>query len=88
MAKKRFHDSANEHYAGLQERRAQEREDAGMISEDHNAIANLPQSVVMRPYPKNYGYLPEVLDDTIRGIDKQVDMDDSKRSKNFMPKKV
>lgn len=93
MAKKRYY--ANEHslekheyYAGAQDRRRQEMHDAGMIREDHSAIANLPQGVVMRPYEKNYGYLPEVLDDTIRGIDDQIRADDSGRSRHFKPKKV
>ncbi len=41
----------------------------GMIHEDHSEIANLPQEVVYKEYPKmpmggNYR-----LDDTIRGVD-------------------
>lgn len=45
----------------------------GMISEDHSAPANLPQHVVHKFYPKeNYIDMHE-LDDTIRGVDGQVD---------------
>lgn len=78
----------SEHYAGMEPRRRQELEDAGMIREDHSAIANMPQGVVMRPYPKSSGYMPEVLDDTIRGIDRQIDLDDSITKRDFAPKKV
>lgn len=75
------------HYEGRMDRRNQEMMDAGMIHEDSREIANLPQHVEMKPYPKSYKYLPEDLDDTIRGIDRQIDYDDSKRNENFYPKK-
>ena len=48
MAAKRHY--ASEHYAGHSERRRQESEDSSMIHEDHNAVANMPQNVIMRPY--------------------------------------
>lgn len=79
---------SNGYYSGEKDRRRMEMHDAGMISEDHSAIANLPQGVVMKPYPKNGNYLPEDLDDTLRGVDAQIKLDDSQRSRNFMPKKV
>lgn len=75
-------------YDSYDERRALERRDSEMISEDHSAIANMPQNVIMREYPKTHGYTPEDLDDTIRGIDRQMDMDNSQKMKNYMPKKV
>lgn len=77
-----------ENYAGMEPRRRQELEDAGMIREDHSQIANLPQQVMMKPYPKTGPYLPEGLDDTITSIDDQMDYDDSQRRKHFYPKKV
>lgn len=90
-----FKDRYDEHrgmeramHAGMDPRRRQEMEDAGMIHEDHSAIANLPQNVMVKAYPKTGPYLPEVLDDTIRGVDRQMDGDDSKRAEHFMPKKV
>ena len=85
--KKKFHDSrlkeamGREHYAGKDERREQERKDFMMISEDHSSMANLPQQVMMKEYPKfMYGLDPD-LDDTVRGIDKQMydDMNQMKR---------
>jgi hypothetical protein len=85
MAAKRHYD---EHYAGRESRRHEEMRDGGMIHEDHSAIANMPQEVMMKPYPKTGPYMPENLDDTIRGVDKQMDMDDSKRRQHMHPKKV
>jgi hypothetical protein len=76
------------YYEGAEPRRRQEMEDAGMIREDHSAIANLPQNVSMKPYPKEGGYLPEDLDDTLRGIDRQMGFDNRKKMEHFYPKKV
>lgn len=84
MAKRHY----DELYAGAGARRTQEMQDAGMISEDRSAIANLPQSVMIKAYPKTGPYMPEGLDDRISGIDKQMDMDDSKRRAHNVPKKI
>lgn len=78
----------NDFYAGMDARRRQELEDAGMIHEDQRAIANLPQEVMIKAYPIPGRYLPEGLDDTIRGIDHQIDYDDGKRQSHIYPKKV
>ncbi|HZW61473.1 MAG TPA: hypothetical protein VFF04_04580, partial [Candidatus Babeliales bacterium] len=75
-------------YAGAEARRRQEMRDAGMIHEDPRAIANLPQDVRIQPYPRHYDYMPEGLDDTIRGVDQQMGFDDSQRSRHLFPKKV
>lgn len=80
--------NANEFYAGMPARRRQEIEDAGMIHEDQNAIANLPQYVKIQAYPQNRNYLEEGLDDTIRGVDDQMGYDDNQRQEHFYPKKV
>lgn len=86
---KRYHSSQrNEHYAGMDSRRHQELSDAGMIHEDHNAVANMPQEVMMKFYPKTGPSMPEDLDDTLRGVDSQMDHDDSQRRRGFAPKKV
>ena len=69
-------------------RRTQEMQDGGMIREDLRAIANLPQEVMIKPYPRTGPYLPEGIDDTIRGVDMQMDYDDSQRSAHLYPKKV
>ena len=42
-----------------------------MISEDHHAIANMPQHVVYKPYTHGRSYLNTYLDDTMSGIDHQ-----------------
>jgi len=75
-------------YAGSEPRRRQEMQDAGMIYEDHNAIANLPQQVMIKEYPKTGPYMPEGLEDSIVGVDHQMDYDDSQRKEHFYPKKV
>lgn len=67
--KKRFYDGD---YSGhLNNARRQEHRDFEMISEDHNAVANLPQEVKYHAWPKAAHYADFDLDDTIRGIDKQ-----------------
>lgn len=76
------------YYDGIESRSRMEKQDGGMISEDHSAVANLPQNVMMKPWPKAHDYLPENLDDTIRGIDRQIGEDHSKNMKHFKPKKV
>lgn len=77
-----------EYYAGVDPRRTQEMEDAGMIKMDMHAIANLPQDVQIKPYAYDGPYLPEGLDDTIRGVDHQIDRDDRGRAHHNVPKKV
>ena len=85
MAKRYYNEG---YYEGEEGRRTQEMQDGGMIREDRSAVANLPQNVMYKAYPKDRDYMPEDLDDTIRGIDKQINLDDSKRDKRMMPKKV
>lgn len=88
LSEHRHHMIRDGHYEGMDPRRRQEMEDAGMIHEDHHAIANMPQNVIMRPYPDPYEYIPEDLDDTIRGIDRQKGMDYGQTMRHLKPKKV
>ncbi len=86
MAKhKKYHDSGR--HEAHEARRHDEMSEAGMIREDHSKIANLPQEVMMKPYPAAYSYEPEEYDDTIRGVDRQLAMDDNKRKKHWNPHK-
>lgn len=92
MAKKRFYDnkkraSRNESYAGMRARDAQEARDWSMIWEDRNAVANLPQEVIYKAYPKNDGSLSEGLNDTITGIDRQISIDKRKMLAKLSPEK-
>ncbi len=84
----RGHKIRGGHYEGMDPRRRQEMEDAGMINEDHSAIANMPQGVIMREYPRENDYTPENLDDTIHGIDRQKSMDYDHMKRHLKPKKV
>lgn len=45
----------------------------GMLSEDRNEVANLPQHVIQKEYPKSRFSDKYELDDTIRGIDENID---------------
>lgn len=85
MAKKRYYEGK---YEGMSERRRQEKMDGGMISEDMSAIANLPQGVIYREYPKyGAGYVDGRINDTARGIEDQVASDDRSMMKKLSPEK-
>jgi len=86
MAAKRHHHREG-HYEGHEGRRHQEMRDAGMIHENHAAIANLPQEVMIKPWPDGGSYMPEKLDDSIRGVNEQISADDSKRMQHLKPHK-
>lgn len=61
----------------------------GMIREDRSAIANLPQNVIMREYPRyGNGYEGGMLNDKLSGIDRQMEMDDNQMMRRVKPKKV
>lgn len=81
---KRYHSG---HYEGMEGRRHEEMLAGGMIKEDRSAIANLPQEVRITPYPKETNYEPEMLDDTINGVDGQMRADNAGRSKHMKPHK-
>lgn len=66
MAKTRFHSDP---------RREQERIDSSMISNDRTSTANLPQASIQKDWPKSGHYTDSGLNDTIGGIDKQMDTD-------------
>ena len=84
----RMGSARGEYYAGAEPRRRQEMADAGMIHEDPRSVANLPQNVVMNYYPKDNGYTPEDLDDTLMGVERQMNYDNGKKLAHFYPKKV
>lgn len=92
----RSHESRGmEHYEKSMEmhgtshsRRHEEMRHAGMINEDHMAVANLPQEVHYYPYPKPYDRdMSEALDDTMTGIDNRMRYDDDEMHRHMNPKK-
>lgn len=84
---KRFHESIRKQ--GMEYIHSQEQQDGAMIHEDRGAIGLMPQNVVMRPYPKAQYFLTDVLNDTITGIDHQMNtLDGAKISRMKAPKKV
>lgn len=87
-AKKGLHDlAAHEFYAGAANKNRQEYEDSQMIYENHSAIANLPQEVMIKHYPSVSGYMPAGLDDGISGIDRQMSKDNSQKMIHLSPRK-
>jgi len=82
--KKNIKDSAYrsvELYAGPSLRRQMEMEGSGMIYEDRDAIANLPQNVMMKEYAK-MPYPDYQVPDTIKGIDVQMYEDSDEKKSN------
>jgi hypothetical protein len=75
-------------YAGESARVRMEHHDGGMIMEDHSAVANLPQNVMIKPWEREENYMPENLTDDIRSVDRQINLDKSKRNAHLVPKKV
>ena len=74
-------------YEGLNRARDMERSDFSMINEDRSAIANLPQQVMYKEWPKARHYHDYGLDDTIKGIDRQLDKDNAKMESHLQPEK-
>lgn len=76
-----LHRLGDEFYAGMRGRTVQEHEDYTMLHEDRHAIANMPQQVIMKEYPRRHYSMDENLNDDIRGVDVQ-QRDDGKRQKH------
>lgn len=57
-----------------------------MIKNDNSKIANLPQDAVMKTYP-HPGMLDENYDDSMEGIDRQMDKNSSVLKKQYSPHK-
>lgn len=76
--KKRHHDGAA---------RQERHEESGEIRENKSSVANMPQEVSYKPWPKGGHYEDYYLDDTISGIDKQMDEDGAKMKKHLQPGK-
>lgn len=61
--------------------------DSGMINSDHSSMANMPQNVMMKEYPKmGYGLDP-YLNDTQSGIDNQIGADISQMKRHISKSK-
>jgi hypothetical protein len=76
-------------YEGMEERRKQEREDSsifGMTQTSH--FANMPTEVIFKAVARPYSGMPENLDDTMKGVDRQIGIDEKDLHKHLHPKKV
>jgi hypothetical protein len=84
--KKRHHHEGS--YEGMKNRRHMEMQDAGMIRENHSEVANMPQDVKYTSWPKaEYGMIDSDLDDTIKGINRQMDRDEDQGKRHMRPHK-
>lgn len=75
-----------EMYAGPAMRERMEYDSSMMIKEDHAAMANLPQNVVLRYYPET-AYQNDMVPDTIVGVDVQMRDDMKHQKKGKFPEK-
>lgn len=66
---------------------AKKRHYSSEISEDKSSIANLPQNASYKPWPKAGSYEDYGLDDTISGINDQMNSDGAKMKKQIQPGK-
>ena len=82
-----MHRLGDEFYAGYRGRTVQEHGDYMMLHEDRSAIANMPQNVMMKMYPKVNYSMDEGLNDDIRGIDYQMNQDGKRQKKGAYPEK-
>lgn len=88
MAMKKRHHHNEGSYEGMKNRRHMEMKDAGMIREDHSQIANMPQGVKYMGWPKaEYGRLDSDLDDSISGVNRQMNRDEDQGRKGMRPHK-
>jgi hypothetical protein len=81
---KRYHGS----YEDRDDVRRQERKDGSMVPNGNGAHAGMPTEVVMKAYSDDNSYMPENLDDTIKGIAAQKGLDNGKKRAHLAPKKV
>ena len=58
-----------------------------MVKNNDREVADMPQDVHYKPWPKGGEYFDPYLDDTITGIDKQMDEDGMKMKKHLNPLK-
>lgn len=84
MAKRYYQNK--ELYAGPEMRMRMEYDSSRMIQEDHAAMANMPQNVIMKYYPST-AYDNDMVPDTIVGIDVQVRDDMKHQKKGGYPEK-
>lgn len=89
MAKKRYHSDENIGFGQTSDhRRAAEAHDFNMFGHSHDEIANMPSEVKMHAWEKVHDYMAGTEDDTIHGIDKQIDHDESKVKSHLKPRKA
>ena len=74
-------------YEAIDPRRRLEYEDSMILNEDPNAIANLPQDVKYHKWPRTSSGPQYNIDDTVHGVDVQMDKDMKGFKREFDPEK-
>jgi hypothetical protein len=76
-------------YEGVDQRRKQEAEDSSLFGGSHAKYhANMPTEVIFKTVGQPHLGMPEDLDDTMKGVDRQINTDESDLHKHLHPKKV
>jgi len=76
-------------YEGVDERRKQEAEDSSLFGGSHHMyFANMPTEVIFKTVGRPHSGMPENLDDTMKGVDRQIGTDEMDLHKHLHPKKV
>lgn len=89
MAKKHYGEkkyAKREEYAGRKQHENMEKEDSRMFGST-NGFSNMPQEVIMKPWPATPYGQDEKLDDTIGGIDNQMRQDGKRQKGGKYPEK-
>ena len=81
----RLKDMENEFFAGVDPRRRQEIADGGMVREDHRQMANLPRQAIHAEYPQAPYYSSNYMDNAERGVDDQLDDNNSSMARYLNP---
>lgn len=82
MAKRKYDSKSSDRvgagkYEGMERRKSLESADFGMFGENRSEFANMPRELVLKEFPKAGRYSDYGLDDTIRGINRQMSKDGS-----------
>jgi hypothetical protein len=77
MAKRKYSSIGSGSYEGAEQRKSLESADFGMFGESKSSFANMPQSFVLKEFPKGGSYSDYGLDDTITNINRQMNDDSS-----------
>lgn len=86
MAKRHYDKVGKGEYEGFHGRKSLESADFSMFGESKSSFANMPQELVLKAFPKGGSYSDYGIDDTVRGINKQMNDDGSAMKREMKTK--